>query len=174
MIEKNYKQDFPMALEPPAGLVVTITHEMVQRAVEASRISPRKRVILPLHKTEDSPLHRMLNAGQPGTYIRPHWHRQPPKDETLVVLQGAIGLFVFHDDGKVQRALRLAAGSSDFGVDIVAGVCHTFIVLAQDTVVYEVKPGPYMRAMDKDFAAWAPAEGDPEVAGFINRLSAYL
>ncbi len=163
-----------MALEPPSGTVVTITREMVQQAVEASRLSPRPRIILPLHKTAESPLHRMLNAGQPGTYIRPHWHRRPPKEEGLVVLQGAIGLFVFHDDGQVQQALRLTAGSSAFGVDVVAGVCHTFIVLAGDTVVYEVKPGPYVRATDKDFAAWAPAEGDPAVAGFLRDLLTYL
>ncbi len=165
---------FPMALPAPAADVVTLTHDLVQPGVEQSRLSPRLRIIQPLHKSDDAILHRMFNVMQPGTYIRPHWHRDPPKDESLVVLQGRIAVFVFSDCGEVRDVITLSAGAPSFGVDFVAGVCHSFMVLAPDTVVFEVKPGPYVRLTDKDFASWAPAEGDDDVCAFMNELEKHL
>jgi cupin fold WbuC family metalloprotein len=161
---------FPLALPAPAGEVVTLTDDLVQAAIVQSRCSPRKRIILPLHKSDDALLHRMFNVLQPGTYIRAHWHRQPPKEESLVVMRGAITVFIFDDSGDIREVIPLTAGSHRFGVDFVAGVCHSFVVRAPDTVVFEVKSGPYQRQTDKDFAPWAPAEGDPEVASFLRRL----
>ncbi len=161
---------FPLALPAPVGNVVTLTERLVQQAIEQSRNSPRKRIILPLHKSDDATLHRMFNILQPGTYIRPHWHREPPKDESLVVLRGKMAVFLFNDRGDVQDVIALEAGAPAFGIDLAAGVCHSFVVLAPDTLVYEVKPGPYVRATDKDFASWAPAEGDPGVDAFLTML----
>lgn len=111
---------------------------------------------------------------QPGTYIRPHWHLYPPKDESVIVLQGELAVFIFDDQGQVQQTFRLAAGSPNFGIDIVAGVCHTFLPLAEDTVMFEVKPGPYVRATDKDFASWAPADGEPGVEAYVTKLLDWL
>ncbi len=163
---------FPRALKAPEGRVVVITRDLVAQAVEASRRSPRKRIILPFHKSDDCSLHRMLNAVQPGSYLRPHWHRDPPKDESLVLLQGAICVFLFEEGGRIRQTIRLKAGSSEFAVDLVAGVCHTFIALERDTVVFEVKPGPYERATDKDYAAWSPAEGTARAQEFVDQLYA--
>ena len=159
-----------LALTPPEGSVVVITQGLVQQAIVGSRSSPRRRIILPFHKSNESLLHRMLNAGQPGTYIRPHWHRDPPKDEALVLLQGEVCVFIFEEDGRIRQAVRLRAGTDDLGIDIAAGVYHTFVVLEPDTVVFETKPGPYVRATDKDFAPWAPAEGSEQAADYLATL----
>ena len=37
----------------------------------------------------------MLNAIQPGSYIRPHRHLDPPKSESLILLQGMLGYVSF-------------------------------------------------------------------------------
>jgi len=37
-------------------------------------------------------------------------------------------------------------------------------------VCYEVKPGPYLQANDKEFAPWAPREGDPDAARYLEEL----
>jgi cupin fold WbuC family metalloprotein len=170
MDSNRVRPAYPLAMKAPEGQVVAITQDLVRQAVEASRASPRKRIILPFHKSDASTLHRMLNAVQPGSYIRPHWHRDPPKDESLILLQGAIEVFIFTDEGQVQQRIRLAAGTHEFGIDLVAGGCHTFIALEPDTVVFEVKPGPYVRAKDKDFASWAPAEGTDQAKEYLARL----
>lgn len=149
-----------------------IGREHVTSALEYSRTSPRKRVILPFHKHGADPLHRMLNAAQPGTYVRPHRHIAPPKSEAFLVLQGALAMFVFEDDGAIRDCFRLAAGSDRFGVDLAPGMFHSFIALEPDTLIYEVKNGPYEPASDKDFASWAPLEDSPGAAAYVAELAA--
>ncbi len=161
---------YPLALKAPSGSLVELTENLIDAAIFGSRESPRKRIILPFHDGADNTLHRMLNAIQPGSYIRPHRHFDPPKDESLVLLRGALTFFTFHEDGTVDKVCKAAAGSTSFGIDVKAGVFHTFIATEPDTVVFEVKPGPWSPATDKDFAAWSPEEGSPECELYMNHL----
>jgi len=159
-----------LALSAPDGELVVLTAQTVATAVAYSRESPRRRVIQPFHKDAGDTMHRMLNAIQPDSYIRPHRHLEPPKAEAFILLSGAIAFFAFEDDGNVRDCLRLAAGSDAFGVDLAPGVYHAFIALERDTVIYEVKPGPYASSNDKSFAPWAPAEGAPEALPYMQAL----
>lgn len=160
----------PRALQPPAGRVAAITRERIAEGIRRSRESPRRRVIVPFHRSHADRLHRMLNVVQPGTYVQPHRHLLPPKAEAIVVLQGAVGFVAFSDAGAVEEALVLRAASEKIGVDLEPGVYHTFVALEPDTVLFEVKPGPYEEASDKDFAPWAPPEGSEEARAYLARL----
>lgn len=162
MNNRNEASGIPPALQAPMDEVAVITQDLIEVALDWSRQSPRKRIIQRIHPSDDNPLHRMFNVLQPGTYIRPHQHKEPPKDETLILLQGKIGILIFDLAGQVRQAITLQAGTRDFGIDIKAGVVHTLLVLAQDTVIFEAKPGPYQAQSDKDFASWAPEEGTQE------------
>ncbi len=162
--------DFLRALPAPTGELSLIEESIVEEALAYSRRSPRLRVILPFHKAPEDPLHRMLNAAQPGTYVRPHRHLDPPKSETWVLLRGRVLFFTFEDDGRIRASVELAAGSPRFGVDLVPGVYHTFLVLEPDTVIFEVKNGPYAKETDKSFAPWAPPEGDANAAEYLDGL----
>ena len=161
---------FPPALPPPPGKLVVIGSAEIKEALQAARQSPRKRVILPFHKHNDDKLHRMLNALQPHSYVQPHRHASPPKAESLVVLRGALGYVSFTPLGQVDRCFLLGEGRDDIGIDTEPGIYHTFFALAADTVIFEVKPGPYQPMTDKDFAAWAPREGSPEAAAYLAGL----
>jgi hypothetical protein len=66
--------------------------------------------------------------------------------------------------------MALGAGREAFGVDLVPGIYHTFVALEPDTVLFEVKDGPYVAATDKAFAPWAPAEGTPEARQYMQAL----
>lgn len=155
------------ALDPPPGPVTTVSDELISRVIDASRRAPRKRMILPFHTGPETRLHRMLNAIQPGSYIRPHRHFAPPKDESVVVLRGDLGVLIFDEQGGIVSLHRIRAGHTDFGIDLHAGVIHTLVALEPDTVVFEVKPGPYTPATDKEFLDWAPEEGHPETAAMV-------
>ena len=163
--------EHPRALAAPPGATVSIDDALIATAIDASRQSPRRRIILPLHQKADEVLHRMLNAVQPGSYVRPHRHLAPPKAESLVLLRGSVRFFVFGETGEVAETFVLSAGSSQLGLDVRPGVYHTFVALAPDTVVFEVKPGPYEPTTDKDFAPWAPPEGTPEAAAYLASLA---
>jgi cupin fold WbuC family metalloprotein len=169
-IHMNTTPTYPNALPAPATQTTLIGEDLVRQVVEGSRNSPRKRILLPFHKGPESTLHRMINGLQPYSYIRPHRHLSPPKAESIIVIQGAILSFLFNRDGKVEAVCTLAAGSPDFGVDSEPGAFHTFLALEEDTVIFEVKPGPYEQSSDKDFASWAPAEGTPETKSYMEYL----
>lgn len=163
-------QPFPKALAAPVGENTPITEALVDELAGWSRKSPRGRIILPLHKGPEAKLHRMLNAMQPGTYIQPHRHLFPPKAESVIVLRGALIVFIFDEDGRIKEIHPLKAGSGNIGMDSEPGAYHTFVVTEPDTVIFEVKPGPYNQADDKDFAVWAPAEGEDEALDYLKRL----
>jgi cupin fold WbuC family metalloprotein len=151
-----------------------IDRALVEAKIEDARRNPRRREIHCFHESDDEPLHRMLNAVEPGTYIRPHRHHFPPKAEAVLVLSGALGIVIFDEGGAIRSAdcVRLGGASGVWGVDLRPGVWHTFLALATGTVMFEVKPGPYQRASDKDFAAWAPLENTPEAETYLAELEA--
>lgn len=161
-----------LALDPPTGSLCVLDHQLLDRAASYARESPRQRVIAPFHRSPEDPLHRMLNAVQPESYVHPHRHLDPPKAEAWVVLRGSLLFFTFHDDGRVDQRLVIRAAGPRLGVDLVAGVYHSFIALEPDTILYEVKNGPYQASTDKSFAPWAPAENTPEAAAYMQHLLA--
>jgi cupin fold WbuC family metalloprotein len=116
----------------------------------------------------------MLNAIQPLSYIQPHRHASPPKAESFIVLRGAICFITFSESGEVDGHSVLRAQSTMFGIDIKPGRYHTFFAIEDDTVLFEVKPGPYDAKTDKDFASWAPMEGSEGVAKYLEGLMSYV
>jgi cupin fold WbuC family metalloprotein len=156
------------ALDAPPSPVTAISEPLIAQVIAASRESARRRMVLPLHKDGGSVLQRMLNAMQPGSYVRPHRHAVP-RAESLVWLRGALRFVAFDDTGEVRRAVDLR-GDGDLGVDIEPGVYHTMFALADDSVVFEVKTGPYDPATDKMWAPWAPPEEAPDAVAYLQQL----
>jgi cupin fold WbuC family metalloprotein len=136
--------------------------------VERAERSPRRRTNHNFHRTMEENPHRFLNVMLRGTYVTPHRHLDPPKSESFLVLSGEMAFFAFDDNGSIIRQVLL--GRDPVGVDIQPGVWHTLVVLSEQAVCFEVKPGPYSAANDKDFAPWAPRESDPGAAVYLAAL----
>lgn len=149
-----------------------IDQALINQKAKDARDSDRKRNIHVLHTGDQDTLQRMLNAFQPGTYVAPHRHVAVPKAEAVLVIQGSLGFIRFADDGTYQAEDFVYMNPQDgvFGVDYRAGVWHTFIALEPDTVVLEVKPGPYDATTDKEFASWAPQEGEKGTVEYLAKL----
>jgi cupin fold WbuC family metalloprotein len=158
------------ALHAPTGPICWLSQDLLEGAIAASHSSPRRRIIQPFHRSESATLHRMFNAVQPDSYIPPHRHLDPPKAESWIVLRGALAFFTFDDRGTIRECLEIRAGGEVFGVDLEPGIYHTFFALEPDTVVYEVKDGPYSPTTDKAFPDWAPREGTPEASSYLEQL----
>ena len=141
---------------------------LIATLVARARQSARLRTNHNFHaRPEDNP-HRFLNVMIEGTYVAPHRHLTPPKSESFLVLEGRVALFTFHSNGEIE-AIQLLGGDP-IGADLAPGVWHTMAVLTPHAVCYEVKPGPYSAATDKDFAPWAPREGDPAAPAYLAAL----
>lgn|ERR1035437_8039139 len=135
--------------------------------------SQRLRTNYNFHSGDEDNPHRFLNVLAHNTYIAPHRHMDPPKSETILILEGKVGLFLFDDEGNVTSA-EVLGGPTRLGADIPADVWHTLASLTPFVVAFEVKAGPYCAAQGKDFPKWAPQEGDPEAPAYLERLLALL
>lgn len=146
----------------------TVTAHMIADLMARAAGAPRKRTNLNLHADPSDPINRFLNAGVAGTYVRPHRHRSG-RWELVSVLGGKLDLLIFAPDAEITRRLVLDAEAAAL-VEIPGGAWHTLVFRAPGAAVLEIKPGPYEPELDKEFAAWAPAEGDPAAAAFLDWL----
>ncbi len=135
--------------------------------------SPRKRLNHNFHDDLADPINRMLNALEPGTYLQPHKHENPDKREVFIVLRGSLVVIFFDDSGKPTEFILLDPIKGNHVVEIPVGAWHTLIALETGSVVYEVKDGPYLPMNDKNFASWAPKEGDAECDKYLKTLTDY-
>lgn len=147
-----------------------IDEALLQETLDRARRSPRLRTNHNFHAgPEDNP-HRFLNVMVSGTYVTPHRHLDPPKAESFLVLRGQIAVFVFDDEGRVTSRHDLGGPTEPLGIDLAPGLWHALAVRSDYAVIYEVKPGPWDPATDKELAPWAPAEGDPEADAYRDAL----
>lgn len=152
-----------LALTNPGGPVFELTPALRELGLAESRLSPRRRMLMPIHRDQGDLVQRMVNFLQPGTYIRAHEHPRDGASETILVLSGELGFVTFDAAGSVRTVHRLAAGDL---IDIEARVWHSVLALAEDTVILEIKRGPYCD-LDKVSAVWSPGEDSPEAPAYL-------
>jgi cupin fold WbuC family metalloprotein len=143
---------------------------MMVALVESARQSPRRRVHRNFHPDDVYPAHRLMIAIEPDSYVPPHRHLSPSKDETLLVLRGSLGVVFFDADGVAEDRVELRAGGEVLGIDIPHGVFHTVFALEPGTVIFEAKAGPYVPIAADERAAWAPVEGSAEAPAYLAGL----
>ncbi|MCU4177369.1 WbuC family cupin fold metalloprotein [Carboxylicivirga sp. N1Y90] len=137
-----------------------INDELIRPIIEKSKTAQRKRQNYNFHNEASDPLHRMLNVLQPESYVHPHKHENPDKREAFILISGKLLVILFDNNGKIDQHLILDRTTHTYGIEIQPGVYHTIMALEADTVIYEVKDGPYNSDDDKQFASWAPREED--------------
>ena len=157
------------ALPNLQGPIVTLDEPTLAQGLAASRNSPRKRIILPIQRSQEARVQRLVNFLQPGTYIQPHCHPEPHATESVCLLQGKLEILLFSESGEIQNRWILEEKGTCL-IDIEPGTWHGMIVHQQDTVVFEVKQGPYDPSLDKTFAPWAPAEDTAEAEQYLKSL----
>ncbi len=149
-------------------MIQLIDRKLFDDVAASAESTVRRRLNHNFHSGPDDNPHRFLNVLLRGTYIRPHRHSDPPKSETFVVLEGRAEVIIFTPEGAIES--RHLLGDDTLGIDLSPGVWHTIITRTDRVVCFEVKPGPWLPATDKEFATWAPPEGDAAVAGYLESL----
>ena len=149
------------------GLCKVLSERDLELLSQRAAQSERLRLNQNLHPELSDPVQRLCNAFEPGTYVRPHWHSEDDRWELFLVLRGRCAVLTFDENGKVIERLELREHGGDRIVEIPPRTIHTVVSLAHGSVLFEVKPGPYRVATDKDFAKWAPKEGEPSVPAWV-------
>lgn len=139
-----------------------INTQLLDETTAKAKQSPRLRMNYNFHEELDDPVNRLLNAMEPGTYLRPHRHLNPSKDEFFLLLRGRVAVFLFDENGHITEKLILDPHSGIYGAEIKAGVWHGLLVLESGSVIYEVKQGPFAPLSPENMAPWSPAAEDTE------------
>jgi len=147
-----------------------ITRELLRHVTEEALASPRLRKNHNLHPRDESHCHRLLNAMEPSSYIQPHCHLDPEKDEAFILMSGRMGVITFSPAGAVENVVILSHEKGNLAVDIPHGVFHTALSLQSGSVFYEAKAGPYLPISGMEKAPWAPEENTPEASTYLEWL----
>ena len=144
------------------GVAEFIDRELMERVAEEARKSPRKRMNYNFHRSHDESVNRLLNVMNRGSYLPVHRHLDPDRSESVVILRGKVGLTIYDDSGAEIESRIMSASGDCAGVDIEPGVWHGMVVLEDDTVVFEVKQGPFAPIVPENIASWMPDVADEE------------
>ena len=157
------QSDSSIAIMPAvaAGEPVSLDARRLRLLIDAAAAAPRKRSHLLLHSGPEDPVQRLVIAAQPRTYVRPHHHTR--QWEMLVLHRGSMDVLIFSEDGEVVS--RNGLDSATPVVQIPVGAWHTCVIREPDTVVVEIKPGPFR---SNEFCQWAPEEGEGDVGEFLD------
>lgn len=153
------------------GCVEFIDRELIDRVADEARKSPRKRMNYNFHRSTDEAVNRLLNVMHRGSYLPVHRHLSPDRSESIVVIQGRVGVTIYDDSGAEIESRIVAADGDCVGFDIEAGVWHGLVVLEDNTVIFEIKQGPFAPIVESNLASWTPRVDDTEaVEKFIKEL----
>lgn len=152
-----------------------IADTLLDATTQQAKENARLRMNYNFHTDLNDPVNRLINAVEPDTYVRPHRHANPEKDEIFLVLRGKIGLFIFDDTGRIADKRIVSPASGVYGADIPAGIWHNIVSLESGTVIFEAKAGPFSPLTPVDVAPWSP---DParteEVRRYLDGLTEAL
>jgi len=148
-----------------------VTKGLLAQLSAEARQNQRLRKNYNIHPSDESRCHRLLNAIEPASYIRPHCHLDPEKDETFILISGRLGIVVFANDGEIAETVELSHTSGNLVADIPHGVFHTAVSLESGTLFFEAKAGPYRQLCAGEISSWAPSEdAEPLVQSFLANL----
>jgi cupin fold WbuC family metalloprotein len=150
--------------------MIKIDNTFIETISQKAKSSPRLRMNYNYHPQLNDLLQRMLNAMEPGTYIQPHKHEDPDKTEVFFCLRGSILVVEFDDKGEIIDHIALNTNTGNYACEIPPRTWHTVISLEAGSVAYEIKNGPYNPIDDKNFAGWAPKEGNPASIDYLNSI----
>ncbi|MBL7137947.1 MAG: WbuC family cupin fold metalloprotein [Bacteroidales bacterium] len=150
--------------------MIKIDSTLLDHVSQLAKESPRRRKNYNFHKTYADTLQRLLNAIEPYSYIQPHKHENPDKREIFTVLRGRLLVVEFDNQGTIAEHMIIDPREGTCGAEIPERIYHAIYALEPGTIVYEVKDGPYSPIDDKNFASWAPKEGEDGTKEYIDRV----
>lgn len=146
--------------------------DLVNQASQSDRL----RAHVNVHGSYADQCQKLFNAIKIDSYIRPHRHSLDPKDECLVAIKGLFGFIMFTEQGSIESVVLFGSEkyseqlSIPSGLELTSGVWHTVVSLVDNSILFEVKKGPFEPTLAKEFAPWAPKEGEKVANPYFQQL----
>jgi cupin fold WbuC family metalloprotein len=118
-----------------------INKTLLNSISEQARNNERLRMNFNFHTSPEAKSQRLLNAIEMGSVVPIHRHQQTA--ETYILLRGLMRVMFYNDDGEISELFDLDPLIGNYGIDIPQGQWHSLEVLSPDSVIFEVKDGPY-------------------------------
>lgn len=150
--------------------IVKVGRDDIEFLKQQAGNNKRSRIRLCTHKNLEDVLHEMFIVHTRGTYVRPHKHLN--KAESLHIIEGAVDIIVFGEEGNIINVVRMGDYLSGDKLyhRIPNSYYHSLLIRSDVLVFHEVTNGPFNRS-DTVFAPWAPEEDDHIAAKkFMKRL----
>ena len=138
--------------------------------------SQRLRLHVNLHYSYLDPCQKLFNVIKLNSYICPHRHKADSKDELLLAVKGLFGLIIFNHQGIIESIQLFGSEkyidkpSIAMGLEVPSDAWHTVIALVDNSILFEVKNGPFRPEHSKEFAPWAPKEGAKNAYAYFVKL----
>ncbi|MEY4495559.1 MAG: hypothetical protein RL744_623 [Pseudomonadota bacterium] len=129
-----------------------------------------------VHRSYEEHCQKLFNAIQINSYIRPHRHSLDPKNECLIAIKGLFGFIMFTEQGLIESVILFGSEkyseklSIPSGLELPSGAWHTVVSLMDESILFEVKSGPFDPSLAKEFALWAPEEGGEDAPQYLEAL----
>lgn len=114
---------------------------LLDQITAQAKSNERLRMNYNLHESLDSKAQKLFNALEPGTVLPVHRHIET--DETYILIRGKLKIILYDDKSNITEEVVLDNQTGNFGFQIAKNQWHTVEVLESDTVIFEVKDGPY-------------------------------
>ena len=157
--------------------VLNFSTEYLTTLCAEAQKSSRQRQHRNIHKSYEEPCQRLFNAIEPYSYIPPHRHTLDSTTETLLAIQGLFALIIFDDHGAFHQVIKFGTEyyqGNDIqskGVEIPSHLWHTVLALVPNSILFELKAGPFNPDTAKGFPSWAPKENNmAEVSAYLHKL----
>lgn len=155
---------------------IVFSYDWLNALSQEAAGTDRGRKHLNLHDSYLEPCQRLFNAIGEWSYIRPHRHSLDPRVETLIAVSGLFGLITFNDVGTPERVDLFGSGAyagaqcGAVGVAVAPHEWHMVVALAPNSVIFEVKAGPFDPLGAKEYAVWAPDEDSDSGLEFLEDM----
>jgi cupin fold WbuC family metalloprotein len=166
MIKTRYEN--PEVLYPDEDIVYVNSTDL-QELKRLAVLNPSKRIRLCAHPSVGDKLHEMFIVHMQDCYVRPHKHIE--KSESMAILEGAVDVVLFDDDGLVKRIISMGAAETglSFYQRLPKNVYHMLIIKTEFVVFHEIIEGPFSRE-NSIFPDWAPVERGEAANLFISDI----
>lgn len=146
---------------------LTVDAAMVELLKQRAVAAERGRFRLCLHHATSDAVQQMIIACTPRSYSAPHRH--PGRALSYQMIEGRLVVVLFDDRGTITRLFRLG-GAGPFCLWLGASQWYMPLAETATAVFCEVLTGPNVADEATEWAPWAPGEGQPEAAVFLQRM----
>jgi cupin fold WbuC family metalloprotein len=127
------------------------------------------RIRICAHKSPGDMIHEMLIIIDGKSYMRPHKHVGKP--ESFHIIEGAIDVVLFDEEGNIVDKIRLASrgSGSDFFYRLSKHQFHTVLINSDHAIIIETTQGPFNKE-ETIFAPWSPNEYHISASKYFEHL----